>query len=206
MSADRQAPPAFLVILNGPYRGRRVTLRGPVCAIGTDPRCHLHPPDPALSPVHATIHYHQGAYHVKDQHSFSGTFVNDRRVDLVMLKHGDTLRVGGLSFRFQHAAPPLHPTVRPPAMVPLTVPAAGASQIAGAATPSMLPVARPRQEKASVGWMARFYSLTLVAMLMLGAIAVIAALTNMNAPPPPPPNFDPATAAPATILYFYADW
>ena len=188
MPQQLATPPAMLVILDGPQAGRRILLSRSVCAIGTDPRCHLRPPDPTLSPVHATIHLHQGGYYVKDQRSRNGTFVNNQRADLVRLRHGDTLRLGGLSFRFEHAAGSPQPRPSP------------------AAATSALSAVRARPEKPSVGWTARLYSLMLVALLLLGAVAVVTAVANSGASPPPPPPFNPATASPATILYFYADW
>ncbi len=189
MSSQHPFIPATLVVRSGPYTGRRARLAGAVCAIGTDARCHLRPPDLTVSPVHATIHYHEGAYYVKDQRSSTGTFVNDRRVDMVRLTHGDTLRLGGLVFTFEHtvSAPP--PSIR------------------GTNTPAVQTGAVQRSKpRSSVSWTARLYSVTIVAFVILGIFAVIVTAENLSAPPPPPPEFNPSTAAPATLLYFWANW
>lgn len=193
MSSTHSTAPAMLLISSGPYSGRRARLTTPVCAIGTDERCHLRPPNPTVAPVHATIHYHQGAYYIKDQKSATGTYVNDRRVDMVKLRHGDTLRMGDLIFTFEHATSARITAPRP------------SSPIDSAPAARMVP-APPPIHRAPINWTARLYSLTLLAIVILGVIGAIATVGEMTAPPPPPPEFDAATAAPATLLYFYADW
>lgn len=188
-------PPAYLVIQNGPYAGRRAAVGGAVYAIGRDPRCHLRPPDEAIAPVHATLHLHQGAYYVRDRGSQSGTFVNGQRVNVARLHAGDTLRVGSLTLQFQ-VAPPIRSLPQPVA-APQTHPPA-----------QPVPSRRaPARGKDSAHWVGVLYSLTivLIAVLIVGGMALVIGDLGASASAPPP-GFDPATATPATVLYFYADW
>ena len=53
---------------------------------------------PDVSRRHCRCLFAEGLWKVLDLGSLNGTFVNDRRVPEAVLAHGDTLRVGSLTF------------------------------------------------------------------------------------------------------------
>ncbi len=59
--------------------------------------------DAGVSPIHCALRLYQGKCVLKDLGSDSGTFVNDKRVDLVTLYAGDRVRVGKVTFEVTNA-------------------------------------------------------------------------------------------------------
>jgi thioredoxin 1 len=194
LNVTTNQPSAYLIIQSQPYTGRRAPISGSTYAIGRDPRCHLRPPDPGVDNVHATIHLHKGLYYIKDQRSQGGTFVNNRPVDLHQLQHGDILTLGNLQFQFHTHDPQ-------PAAMGYPETSSGYST----AAPPVKP-ARTARPKKPVSPIARIYSLMIYGLILLGVIAAGGFIINALQPPGPPPGFDLANAAPATVMYFYADW
>lgn len=89
--------------------GEPVTLDGAEVTVGSDPSmCGLLLTDPSASPLHARITRRAaGVFHLRDQHSTAGTWVNLEPVDEDGrdLSHGDRIHFGRLEFRFRLAAP-----------------------------------------------------------------------------------------------------
>lgn len=57
--------------------------------------------DPYISKNHLSIVKDEGNYYLEDLSSANGTFINgDRIMDVVMLKNGDTIRLGQVEFIF----------------------------------------------------------------------------------------------------------
>lgn len=212
-----QGPPqAYFIVQGGPHHGKRVAVRLPLCAVGRDPRCHVRPPDPSVSPVHATIHLHEGRFYVKDQRSQSGTFVNERRVlGLAPLKTGDVIQLGNLRLQFW-GKPPAAP--RPQAAAPV-IPPRKPLQVSPPPTwepyePAYLDIpaggkddqpAPKRRRQTGTNVVGYLYALLLIGLLILVGGAALGGITNTGSAAPPP-DFDPNNAAPAMVLYFHAEW
>ena len=57
-------------------------------------------PDPTTSRNHARVVYTEGKWVVEDLGSANGILIGGQRVKKVILKSGDTFRIGGINFRF----------------------------------------------------------------------------------------------------------
>ena len=73
--------------------------------IGRDPEADIVVPSEKASRIHCGIQCWDGDYVIKDLKSRNGTFVNDERIDVAILRSGDAIRVGGtlLTVDRQHA-------------------------------------------------------------------------------------------------------
>lgn len=86
---------AKLVIENGPGKGREVRLnRGATVTCGRDSGVELPLPDSLASRKHFTIESRDGEFHIIDQGSSNGTFVNGHKITEKVLKLGDSIQVG----------------------------------------------------------------------------------------------------------------
>jgi len=69
--------------------------------------CQVVLTDPLSSRIHATIHFGDDAWWVKDAESRNGTFVNGQKIDEAQLISGSTLKLGASEFTFEQSeAPP----------------------------------------------------------------------------------------------------
>jgi diguanylate cyclase (GGDEF)-like protein len=84
----------------GPNMGTRYPLGDKTVVLGRDDDCDIVIADDSVSRHHAHIQCSPDGYGVVDQQSTNGTFVNDNRVTLCMLKDGDYLRIGNGIYRF----------------------------------------------------------------------------------------------------------
>ncbi|MAB88138.1 MAG: hypothetical protein CMJ90_01600 [Planctomycetes bacterium] len=95
---------AFLEVTEGKAKGKRYGVR-PISRIGRDLRFDIRPHDPEISRHHAMITFTGTGFIVKDTGSTNGTFVNENKVapgTEADLEHGNILRVGRTSMRFEH--------------------------------------------------------------------------------------------------------
>jgi pSer/pThr/pTyr-binding forkhead associated (FHA) protein len=104
----------------GPY-----DLNRPTVLVGRGKDCAIVIHDPSVSRIHAKLTVQGAAVTVEDLRSSNGTWVNERRIDSVELRHGDRVRFGTVGFQFAVEGEEL-PTVEPPASWPAT-PQASAS-------------------------------------------------------------------------------
>jgi Nif-specific regulatory protein len=81
--------------------------------IGRGTECLVVLNDPLCSRVHAIVRQEDHRWHVHDEASRNGTFVNGQRIDEAMLDEGHSLRVGSAEFVFELSDEPL--TVYDPA-------------------------------------------------------------------------------------------
>jgi len=89
-------PQAYLV-----GAGSQLLLKPGATMIGRDPRSDIKFDDHLLSAQHARIELQGGQYVLRDLGSRNGSYVNGRRVqNAALLRHGDKLQVGQLSFTF----------------------------------------------------------------------------------------------------------
>jgi two-component system, cell cycle response regulator len=86
---------------SGPTMGRRYPLADRVLVIGRGDDCEIRLTDHSVSRKHALIEPSLEGYHVSDQQSTNGTFVNDKPLDAPrLLRDGDYLRVGNCLYRY----------------------------------------------------------------------------------------------------------
>jgi uncharacterized membrane protein len=108
-------PWARLVGLTGPLSGRVATLERQQVLIGRVPGCDVVVDDPHVSRRHAELRHEADGTSISDLGSTSGTLVNQRQIQHDWpLRDGDTVTVGGVSFRFEDGAHrPAAPRQRP---------------------------------------------------------------------------------------------
>lgn len=93
----------WLVVKRGSGLGQRFDLRDET-EIGREPRCEVLLDDSFVSRSHARIRYEDGSFFLYDIGSSSGTFVNERKIQRVMLYDGMIIRVGGTELEFKRSS------------------------------------------------------------------------------------------------------
>lgn len=84
-----------LVVRAGAQAGQRFQLRNPLTRLGRHPDSEISLDDITVSRRHAEVERGaEGHYLVRDAGSLNGTYVNQERIDEVILQHGDELQVG----------------------------------------------------------------------------------------------------------------
>jgi pSer/pThr/pTyr-binding forkhead associated (FHA) protein len=84
-----------LVVRAGPQAGQRFQLRSALTRLGRHPDSEISLDDITVSRRHAEVERSgEGHYLVRDVGSLNGTYVNQERIDEVVLRHGDELQVG----------------------------------------------------------------------------------------------------------------
>ncbi|NUP09221.1 MAG: protein kinase [Polyangiaceae bacterium] len=99
---------AFLVATSGADSGRRLDMQARTYVIGTDASCNAPLADPSVAAKHARIVVNPTAIIELHDDASGRTFVNDRAVPYAVLKHGDRLRFGAVSFDFHLMDPTRH--------------------------------------------------------------------------------------------------
>jgi pSer/pThr/pTyr-binding forkhead associated (FHA) protein len=88
------------------HEGRLVEMElGPEpLIIGRGPDAGLRLEGEKVSRHHAEIRYWDGDYVMKDLHATNGTFVNDRRVEVAVIRPGDRVRIGEFQIQVEARA------------------------------------------------------------------------------------------------------
>lgn len=84
----------LLRYINGEGRPVEYELGAKVVTIGRDAEADLVVPSDKASRIHCAIRLWDGDYVIKDLKSRNGTYVNDQRIEVAVLKAGDRIRVG----------------------------------------------------------------------------------------------------------------
>ncbi len=88
-----------LIIQSGKHQGKKIDLAGTDCLIGRHESCKIRIASSEVSKTHCRLKHKKGGVHAKDLGSRNGTYVNDELLtEEVLLKPGDTLRVGPMTF------------------------------------------------------------------------------------------------------------
>jgi len=90
-----------LVVIEGPSRGLRVTVRDGIAKVGTAEGNQLRLKDSSVSRVHCELTVRAETVTVRDLGSTNGTFVDDVRVRDADVPPGCLVRVGGSAFRIE---------------------------------------------------------------------------------------------------------
>jgi hypothetical protein len=92
--------PALVVRAGGGRAGESFRPAGERTRIGRSPDCDVFLDDVTVSRNHAVLVQQDGKFHVEDQGSLNGTFVNRRRIDNAQLENGDELQIGKYRMTF----------------------------------------------------------------------------------------------------------
>jgi pSer/pThr/pTyr-binding forkhead associated (FHA) protein len=90
-----------LVLLKKDSSQKPFTLPSSVTVIGRRSNCDLHIPITSVSRRHCQLNQDQGVLKIRDLGSRNGTYVNGKRVEETVIKAGDQMKVGPLTFVFQ---------------------------------------------------------------------------------------------------------
>ena len=91
----------WIVIWNGPQKGRDFRLEPGKNPVGTDANCTVVISDPYASGQHCVVRFEEGEYVLVDLDSTNGTYVNRERVVKHHLVDNDTIRIGRTELRFK---------------------------------------------------------------------------------------------------------
>lgn len=84
-----------------PYKVKDHYIIDEELSLGRSKDNHIFIKDPFISKNHLLITKDEDSYFLEDRNSANGTFVNQQRVeDVVVLKNGDIIEVGNLEFLF----------------------------------------------------------------------------------------------------------
>jgi hypothetical protein len=92
--------PALVVRAGGGRAGESFKPTGERTRIGRSPDCEIFLDDVTVSRNHAVLVLENGKYHVEDEGSLNGTFVNRKRIDNAPLTEGDELQIGKYRMTF----------------------------------------------------------------------------------------------------------
>jgi len=90
-----------LVVFKKGDAGKRLSLPSNVTVIGRRSSCDLQVPLPIVSRKHCQISEVDGQLRIRDLGSRNGTYLNGERVGEAVLRAGDSIRIGPLTFVFQ---------------------------------------------------------------------------------------------------------
>jgi hypothetical protein len=92
--------PALVVRSGGGWGGESFLLQNERTTIGRSPDCEIFLDDVTVSRKHAVLVDEDGRFHIEDQGSLNGTFVNRRRIERIDLENGDELQIGKYRMTF----------------------------------------------------------------------------------------------------------
>jgi hypothetical protein len=92
--------PALVVRAGGGRAGESFKPAGDRTRIGRSPDCDIFLDDVTVSRIHAVLVQENGKFHVEDQGSLNGTFVNRKRIENAPLTEGDELQIGKYRMTF----------------------------------------------------------------------------------------------------------
>ena len=92
--------PALVVRAGGGRAGESFKPTGERTRIGRSPDCEIFLDDVTVSRNHAVLVQENGKFHVEDQGSLNGTFVNRKRIDNASLSEGDEVQIGKYRMTF----------------------------------------------------------------------------------------------------------
>lgn len=101
---DIEAGTAILVVRGGEDEGAYFVLSRPLTTVGRSESCDISFDDITVSRHHSEIIRNDGTYMVRDLGSLNGTYVNQRRVEVVELQQGDELQIGKFRLVFLESA------------------------------------------------------------------------------------------------------
>ncbi len=99
--------PPVLIVLTGKYKGKRVKLTDAETVIGRDESAKIRVATQELSRQHCLLIVSEAGVLVRDLGSRNGTFINGMPIaEETLLKPGDTLTTGPMTFELEGDEPP----------------------------------------------------------------------------------------------------
>ena len=92
--------PALVVRSGGGRAGETFHATSDRMLIGRSPDCDVFLDDVTVSRKHAVLIERDGGFHVEDQGSLNGTFLNRKRIESAEIEDGDELQVGKYRLTF----------------------------------------------------------------------------------------------------------
>jgi hypothetical protein len=92
--ADLPTEIGVLIVRAGAQAGARFRLEEPVTRLGRHPDSEISLDDITVSRRHAEIERTADGYVVSDAGSLNGTYVNQERIERMLLRHGDEVQIG----------------------------------------------------------------------------------------------------------------
>jgi len=102
---DPQFKPAFFLIQSPPSLARVWKLTDLKCTVGRKETNTICIKDHQISSQHAELQVQEHDWWIRDLQSRNGIFVNGKKVDSQILKHGDIIRLGETTCVFQYQMP-----------------------------------------------------------------------------------------------------
>jgi len=97
-SSDDDQPDAYLEVISGDEKGTIIGLQSTGTRLGRDEEYATNIfSDTSVSKLHAEISYDVDGYWIRDEGSANGTWVNDKRVEMMekrQLQHNDRIKLG----------------------------------------------------------------------------------------------------------------
>lgn len=91
---DLPVETGVLIVRAGAQAGDRFSLEADTTRLGRHPDSEISLDDITVSRRHVDIHRTADGYVAADAGSLNGTYVNQERIDRMLLRHGDELQVG----------------------------------------------------------------------------------------------------------------
>ena len=88
------AETGVLIVRAGAQAGARFSLDESITRLGRHPDSEISLDDITVSRRHAEVERTPDGYLVSDAGSLNGTYVNQERIDKLLLRHGDELQIG----------------------------------------------------------------------------------------------------------------
>ena len=96
-----------LVVIDGPDRGRAISLPSRTAVVGTAAECELTLDDDRVSARHVAIERVGEAFLIRDLESTNGTFFEGSRIERATVRAGAALKIGRTTLRLTPSARPL---------------------------------------------------------------------------------------------------
>jgi len=90
---------AYIEILNGPFQGQKHRFHSRA-TIGRESDNLVRLLDAKASRTHARIHVTEEGFLIEDLESSNGTYINGNKIESILLKSGDKIRIGFTELRF----------------------------------------------------------------------------------------------------------
>lgn len=127
---------------------RDIPLKSGEFTIGRNPQADLRIPLSEVSREHCRIHVNGNTVTIRDLNSSNGTYVNHHRVSEAVVKAGDEITVGPVTFIIQVDGRPTDVQPRPPIMPDSTAPSSTPTRV-GSPAPAAKPAAPPPAKSAT---------------------------------------------------------
>lgn len=90
---------AWLIMIEGPLKGKQFIIYKNVTAIGSSPKCDIYLfKDSKIDPFHATINIIRDYYEIEDSGSNEGVLINGKKIKRERLLNGDEIQIGAAKF------------------------------------------------------------------------------------------------------------